>query len=123
MAGPVVATCVDDREGRVGTPRTAPGEDLLKRRRTRVRFPPPPHDTIERKGTWKDFDGTNAATIAEQLMTRSITSAGLATWKLTPRLPATPGAMPMRLAFVEYEQVNSQSAHRGRVVFAATYVI
>src|SRR3954463_10332951 len=37
-----LTTCVHDRRGRVEAPHTAPGEGLVKRRRTRVRFPPPP---------------------------------------------------------------------------------
>src|ERR1700709_499028 len=35
-------TCVPGRLVRAETLHTAPGEALLKRRRTRVRFPPPP---------------------------------------------------------------------------------
>src|SRR6185437_16715723 len=42
-AGPVTPACSEDRWGRVETPRAAPGEALSNRRRTRVRFPPPPH--------------------------------------------------------------------------------
>src|SRR5437660_164587 len=40
-----LTTCVHDRRGRVEATHTAPGEALVKRRRTRVRFPPPPRDT------------------------------------------------------------------------------
>jgi hypothetical protein len=40
--GPVTPACVQDRWGRVAARHTAPGEALLRRRRTRVRFPPPP---------------------------------------------------------------------------------
>src|SRR3954451_9159877 len=42
-----LTTCVHDRRGRVETRHTAPGEALVKRRRTRVRFPPPPPDQRE----------------------------------------------------------------------------
>lgn len=71
---------------------------------------------------WQDYSGPNAATIAEQEMTRSITTAGLATWKLTPKLPFSRTVAPIRLAFVEYERVNAGLA-RGRVVFAATHIL
>src|SRR4051812_21215572 len=40
--GPVTPTCSWDRWGRAETERTALGEALVMRRRTRVRFPPPP---------------------------------------------------------------------------------
>src|SRR3954464_12175765 len=40
--GPVTPTCSRDRWGRAETERTALGEALVVRRRTRVRFPPPP---------------------------------------------------------------------------------
>src|SRR3954454_2559624 len=40
--GPVTPTCSWDRWGRAETERTALGEALVLRRRTRVRFPPPP---------------------------------------------------------------------------------
>src|SRR6185437_8484147 len=40
--GPVTPACSEDRWGRVETSRAAPGEALSNRRRTRVRFPPPP---------------------------------------------------------------------------------
>src|ERR671927_1830736 len=41
--GPVTPTRPRDRWGRAETERTALGEALVMRRRTRVRFPPPPH--------------------------------------------------------------------------------
>src|SRR3954468_810471 len=40
--GPVTPTCSHDRWGRAEAARTALGEALDWRRRTRVRFPPPP---------------------------------------------------------------------------------
>src|ERR671921_310204 len=40
--GPVAPTCSWDRWGRAEAQRTALGEALVMRRRTRVRFPPPP---------------------------------------------------------------------------------
>ena len=40
--GPATPTCSHERWGRVEAPRTALGEALVMRRRTRVRFPPPP---------------------------------------------------------------------------------
>src|SRR3954471_13144897 len=40
--GPVTPTCSHDRWGRAEAARTALGEALVMRRRTRVRFPPPP---------------------------------------------------------------------------------
>src|SRR5215208_1538288 len=40
--GPATPTCSHDRWGRVEAERTALGEALVMRRRTRVRFPPPP---------------------------------------------------------------------------------
>src|SRR3954453_3119012 len=40
--GPVTSTCLHDRWGRVEATQTALGEALAIRRRTRVRFPPPP---------------------------------------------------------------------------------
>src|SRR4051812_33778552 len=42
VTGPVTPTCLHDRWGRVEATRTALGEALVMRRRTRVRFPPPP---------------------------------------------------------------------------------
>src|ERR687894_17543 len=42
VTGPVTSTCSRDRWGRAETERTALGEALVMRRRTRVRFPPPP---------------------------------------------------------------------------------
>src|SRR3982750_2915299 len=42
VTGPVTPTCSWDRWGRAETERTALGEALVMRRRTRVRFPPPP---------------------------------------------------------------------------------
>jgi hypothetical protein len=42
VTGPVTPTCLQDRWGRVEAVRTALGEALVMRRRTRVRFPPPP---------------------------------------------------------------------------------
>src|SRR5215213_3937017 len=40
--GPVTSTCLHDRWGRAEATQTALGEALVLRRRTRVRFPPPP---------------------------------------------------------------------------------
>src|SRR5215213_8628538 len=40
--GPVTSTCLHDRQGRAEATQTALGEALVMRRRTRVRFPPPP---------------------------------------------------------------------------------
>src|SRR5829696_8681205 len=40
--GPATSTCLHDRWGRVEATQTALGEALVMRRRTRVRFPPPP---------------------------------------------------------------------------------
>src|SRR5919112_1356136 len=48
--GPVTPTCSWDRWGRAETQRTALGEALIVLRRTRVRFPPPPHNT---EGSWR----------------------------------------------------------------------
>src|SRR3954452_2259853 len=48
-AGPVTPTCSRDRWGRAETQRTALGEALIVLRRTRVRFPPPPHRGSPRK--------------------------------------------------------------------------
>src|SRR4051794_372911 len=42
VTGPVTPTCLHDRWGRVEARQTALGEALVMRRRTRVRFPPPP---------------------------------------------------------------------------------
>src|SRR3954469_20441798 len=42
VTGPVTPTCLHDRWGRVEATQTALGEALVMRRRTRVRFPPPP---------------------------------------------------------------------------------
>src|SRR3954462_5042486 len=42
VTGPVTSTCLHDRWGRVEATQTALGEALVMRRRTRVRFPPPP---------------------------------------------------------------------------------
>src|SRR3954463_11857119 len=42
VTGPVTPTCLHDRWGRAEATRTALGEALVMRRRTRVRFPPPP---------------------------------------------------------------------------------
>src|SRR3954470_10772711 len=46
--GPVTPTCSWDRWGRAETERTALGEALVMRRRTRVRFPPPPPRGLRR---------------------------------------------------------------------------
>src|SRR3954452_7866088 len=48
--GPVTSTCLHDRWGRVEATQTALGEALAIRRRTRVRFPPPPPT----KGSWRN---------------------------------------------------------------------
>src|SRR5829696_7891870 len=51
--GPVTPTCSWDRWGRAETERTALGEALVMRRRTRVRFPPPPpRDAGEEPASW-----------------------------------------------------------------------
>jgi hypothetical protein len=42
VTGPVTSTCLHDRRGRVEATQSALGEALVMRRRTRVRFPPPP---------------------------------------------------------------------------------
>src|SRR3954471_13734846 len=42
VTGPVTPTCLHDRWGRVEATQSALGEALVMRRRTRVRFPPPP---------------------------------------------------------------------------------
>src|SRR5690349_21453333 len=47
--GPVTPTRSHERWGRVETERTALGEALVVRRRTRVRFPPPPL-----RGSWRN---------------------------------------------------------------------
>jgi hypothetical protein len=46
--GPVTPTCSHDRWGRAEAVRTALGEALALRRRTRVRFPPPPPGGLRR---------------------------------------------------------------------------
>src|SRR3954447_6717610 len=46
--GPVTSTCLHDRWGRVEATQTALGEALAIRRRTRVRFPPPPPTAMSR---------------------------------------------------------------------------
>src|ERR687885_630111 len=55
-AGPVTPTRSRERWGRAETERTALGEALVLRRRTRVRFPPPPPAT--RAGCHRDGGGT-----------------------------------------------------------------
>src|SRR5881227_4483934 len=50
VTGPVTPTRSRDRWGRAETQRTALGEALVIRRRTRVRFPPPPPT----KGCWRN---------------------------------------------------------------------
>src|SRR3954447_23042610 len=52
VAGPVTSTCLRDRWGRVEARQTALGEALVMRRRTRVRFPPPP-PTQPTQGCWR----------------------------------------------------------------------
>src|SRR3954465_4127395 len=48
VTGPVTPTCPQDRWGRAEAVRTALGEALVMRRRTRVRFPPPPPRGLRR---------------------------------------------------------------------------
>src|SRR4051794_7135454 len=50
--GPATPTRSHERWGRVEATRTALGEALVMRRRTRVRFPPPPHNTPT-PGSWR----------------------------------------------------------------------
>src|SRR3954463_7857649 len=66
-----LTTCVHDRRGRVETPHTAPGEVLLKRRRTRVRFPPPPQlkaPNLPRFGAFCYVTGRESPALAHAML-------------------------------------------------------
>ena len=98
--GPVTPTCSWDRWGRAETERTALGEALVLRRRTRVRFPPPPHPSSTRVGPGQPT-GPHVRPARRWDQPRASSLASVARWRpshpsggspITPAPQATNGA-------------------------------